>query len=92
MSEINYIYFWTDTSNYFLNYGFYTYTPKEVDEFTKIHPEIKFKKMGEKSKINDLSWNMYQAMEHNIMDEDEYILNNDVRWSSHHHTTVECIV
>lgn len=87
MSELKYIWFWEDTDNWFLTFGFHVYTEKQVTEYTKKNQNVKFTKLGVESDFTDLSWNMYLKMNYDIINENRYRDNNEV-YESHHHTLV----
>lgn len=86
MSDTKYVYYWCDSSNFFFNNGFCIYTLSQIDDFIKHNKHVKFIQMGPETAMNDLAFKMYKIMEHDVMEEEEYIANNDVRYSSHHHT------
>ena len=86
MSDTKYIYYWSDSSNWFYNQGFCIYTLSQIEDFIKKNKHVKFIQMGPETSFDDLSYKMYKIMENDIMQDDEYIANNDVRYSSHHRT------
>lgn len=86
MSDEPTIYYWSDTSNWFLNYAFFIYTPKQVEEFSKKNPMVKFKRIGYATELDDISYAMLKACEYDIINDDEYILNNDFKYMSHFRT------
>lgn len=87
MSEAKYIYYWNDHSSWILNTGFGIYTVKQVNDFIKKNPQVKFSQLGPESSLTDLSYNMYKKMEYDIINEEKYRDNNTV-YESHHHTVV----
>jgi len=83
---IKYVFYWANPSNWFNTNGFCIYTYQQVEDFIKINKQVKFIEMGPETAMTDLSYRMYKIMESDIILDNEYIGNNDVRYNSHHHT------
>lgn len=88
MSDIKYIYYFNDTSSWFLNKGFCIYTEKEVGDYLSNNKHIEFTRLGYDTDMTDLSYAMYLKMHYDIINEDSYRDNNEVCMDNHSHVAI----